>query len=370
MIAQHDGGTGIQRVVRNVWVQLEAMAPAEYQVVGVASAGGEAYCFLAPDVYGGFGQPAGLAQPRAGDVFLALDLAPRNICRRLWQLMKWRRAGVRVHFMVYDLLPLLHPEWFSPVGSRWFASWLRAVAATGDSAICISDSARSEFDLWMQHLLGAGSDRPASSVIALGTDLGAAPTRAMPAGAVQRELPEPMRRDGFVLMVGTIEPRKAHAEVLDAFERMWAAGEKMGLVLAGHCGWKVQTLARRLHEHPEIGRRLYWLDGPSDSVLTQLYESCSGLLMASRGEGFGLPVVEAMRYGKPVLARDIPILREVAQGAGVTFFADDSASGLVAALEAWLAHLRSPGRVDGSLHRQVGWDETALQLMERMGLRP
>lgn len=367
LIALHDRGTGIQRVARNLWSHLSESPPIGCEVVGLISPGGSAYQYLAPGDGDRFGEALGLAKPRAGDVFLALDLAPRLICRRLWQLLAWRRAGVRVHFMVYDLLPLLHPEWFNPIGARWFLRWLRTVAATGDSAICISYTARVDFDRWLQRLLPTGSNRPVTSVIPLGTDLGFAPARQKP---TDLELPETVRLSGFVLVVGTIEPRKAHAEVLNAFERLWASGETTALVIAGHCGWKVQPLAQRLREHPEAGRRLHWLEGPPDSTLTQLYMACTGLLMASRGEGFGLPVVEAMHCGKPVLARDIPILREVARGAGVTFFTDDSARGLSRELAAWLAHLRSPGRVDGKLHRHVSWDESTRQLLQRLGLAP
>lgn len=344
---------------------LHASNEACRQFIGVVSVDGRPYRRLETLPGTGCGHLVGLAEPQSGDVFLALDLAPRIICKRRWQLMRWRRTGVRVHFVVYDLLPWLHPTWFSTLGTRWFAGWLRTLAATAEGAICISEIARMDFDLAMERLLGAGDDRPRSSVIALGTALGAAPT-GNPTAA--DPLPAFIGPNEFILMVGTLEPRKAHAEALDAFEQRWASGDHMSLVIAGHQGWKVDALVKRLRDHPEAGRRLHWLEGPSDTTLSQLYQGCAGLLMASHGEGFGLPVVEALQYGKPVLARDIPILREVARGDGVTFFTGVSPLTLADALTDWLTQLRGPNWVKARLDQPIGWDESARQLLQCVGL--
>lgn len=364
-ISVNDAGSGIQRVVRNLWNHISRFHGEGFDVVGLASEDGSPYRVVAPSCdmdHGSVGVPAA---PAAGDIFLGLDLAPRVVATRLWQLIAWRRAGVHIHFMVYDLLPWLQPNWFSPAGARWFASWLRTVAATAESAVCISESARNDFDHAMQTLLRSEFDRPTSSVFALGTELGAS---APMLGAHGESLPTSFGQGGYVLMVGTIEPRKAHQEALDAFERLWASGDETALVIVGRQGWKVDALAQRLHGHPESGRRLHWLQGASDGILSELYQGCLGLLMSSKGEGFGLPIVEALQYGKPVLARDIPIFREVGRGEGLCFFADDAPQELASTLTSWLRQLRGPDRVAGRLHRSVGWDESARQLLER--LRP
>ena len=67
----------------------------------------------------------------------------------------------------------------------------------------------------------------------------------------------------------------------------------MPRITYGRAGWMVEPLVERLRAHPEAGSRLHWLEGASDELLTSLYADCSGLLMASEGEGFGLPLIEA-----------------------------------------------------------------------------
>ncbi len=372
LISLEDRGTGIQRVVRNLSSRLLASPPPGWDVVAVASRGGARYVEIAASSASPDDGPAGAttalrAAPRAGDIFLGLDLAPRIVSLRRWQLMAWRRSGVQMVFMVYDMLPQQHPEWFNALSSRWFGRWLRCLAVSADHLVCISGTAREAVDAWMHEALGAGIERPRSSVITLGADLGS-PANAV-AGSRHQALPAQIDvAEGFVLMVGTIEPRKAYAEVLDAFERLWSSGERCALVIAGRAGWQVETLVRRLREHPQAGKRLFWFDGPPDAELADLYRRCRGLVMASRGEGFGLPVIEALRHGKPVLARDIPILREVASGPGASFFADDSPQALQSALRSWLDGIAAVEPPATPWRHEATWADSARQLVHVLGL--
>ena len=73
------------------------------------------------------------------------------------------------------------------------------------------------------------------------------------------------------LTVGTIEPRKGHAQVLDAFELLWKEGVDANLVIVGKQGWMVEALAKRLRSHPERNKCLFWLEGISDEYLENLY---------------------------------------------------------------------------------------------------
>jgi alpha-1,2-rhamnosyltransferase len=66
-----------------------------------------------------------------------------------------------------------------------------------------------------------------------------------------------------------------------------------------------------MRSHPEHGRRLFWFEDGSDAELDFAYRHAAALIFASRFEGFGLPLVEAMQYGLPVLASDIPVFREI-----------------------------------------------------------
>jgi glycosyltransferase involved in cell wall biosynthesis len=143
-------------------------------------------------------------------------------------------------------------------------------------------------------------------------------------------------------MVGTIEPRKGHAQTLEAFERLWQSGHEVNLIIVGKQGWMVETFVQRLHNHPELGKRLFWLEAISDEYLEKCYAACACLIAASQGEGFGLPLIEAARHNLPILARDIPAFCEVA-GGHASYFTGNEPGDLANAIKNWLA-LRAENR--------------------------
>ena len=143
-------------------------------------------------------------------------------------------------------------------------------------------------------------------------------------------------------MVGTIEPRKGHAQVLAAFERLWDSGHDLRLVIVGRPGWLVEELLEKLRHHPKLGSLLFWLEDVSDADLDRMYGACSCLIAASEGEGFGLPLIEAAQHGLPILARDIPVFREIA-GVHASFFKGRTPEALAEAVIEWLK-LRAQNR--------------------------
>src|SRR5262249_6327442 len=103
------------------------------------------------------------------------------------------------------------------------------------------------------------------------------------------------------LMVGTIEPRKGYLEVLEAFTQLLRQGLEINLVMVGKEGWRalpddmrrtIPETIRMLRGHPELGKRLFWLEGISDEYLEKVYAAGACLIAASYGEGFGLPLIE------------------------------------------------------------------------------
>ena len=175
-----------------------------------------------------------------------------------------------------------------------------------------------------------------------------------------------LRRTPAVLMVGTIEPRKGYDQALAAFEQLWKQpGPGPALVLVGRVGWKTEALQKKLLHHAEAGKRLFWPENVSDEFLAQLYDTCSGVLVASRAEGFGLPLIEAALYNKPVLARDLPIFREVGVS-GITFFSGENGESLASAISAWLEKERDN---DARMNHSVAtWQTAAKQLLSALGL--
>jgi glycosyltransferase involved in cell wall biosynthesis len=114
------------------------------------------------------------------------------------------------------------------------------------------------------------------------------------------------------LMVGTIEPRKGHNQILETFEILWKDGLDLRLVFVGKQGWMVDQLIKKIQTHSELNKKLYWFQEASDNLLSRMYSTCSCLIAASYAEGFGLPLVEAAQYKLPLLVRDIPVFLEIA----------------------------------------------------------
>jgi glycosyltransferase involved in cell wall biosynthesis len=136
-------------------------------------------------------------------------------------------------------------------------------------------------------------------------------------------------------MVGTLEPRKGHEQVLNAFDELWINGEPFNLIIVGKQGWLVDQLVERLTNHCECGRKLFWLTNASDEYLSHLYQRSIALIAASFGEGFGLPIIEASRHHCAVIARNLPVFREAAE-THAFFFDCETGEELAKCIKKWL----------------------------------
>lgn len=368
VLVHADDQSGVQRVVRNVVRALLAEPPPGLRVEPVYDAGGY-YAYARHFILGSdAAEAAGLddapIRVAEGDVFLGLDLAPNHVPDNRALLESLRLHGVKMYFVVYDLLPITQPEMFIAGASPWFAEWLASVGAVADGLLCISRAVADEVLDWLDANPPPNRGELQVGYFHLGADLDA----AAPAGAVSADeaaaLAQLAARPSL-LMVGTLEPRKMHAQALAACDRLWNAGTDVNLVIVGKQGWMVDELARRLRAHPEAGRRLFWLERAGDSALRRLYAECSALLAASSGEGFGLPLIEAAQHGLRVIARDIAVFREVA-GAHAFYFSAPGPAALAAALADWLAlHARGSAPASDAMPWMT-WEQSTRQLMDRI----
>lgn len=358
ILANHDAGTGIQRVVRSLLRELAISPPSNLDVVPVRATRKDVYRY-AIECAARFGielPHAAGAEVRVdeGDIFLGLDLCSRIAPRRRNQYLDWQARGVRFAFVVYDLLPALHPDWFTSKGRKSFRHWLTTIAIHADMLVCISQAVAGDLERWLAGKLALSDAGPAIRWFHLGTDLVAEANSggsSSPVGIAGSHAP-----DRWILMVGTVEPRKGYAAVLDAYEMLWAQGCSIGLVIVGQQGWHVDALVERLRTHPETGKRLLWLPNLDDAQLANLYRTLDGLIMASEGEGFGLPLIEAARNRMPILARDLPVFREVV-GERATYFSTKNRHELASAIRHWFERLQT-GTLPASAI-PLTWQESA-----------
>jgi glycosyltransferase involved in cell wall biosynthesis len=297
-----------------------------------------------------------------GDVFLGLDLEAHVVPRLLPLFSMMRGHGVRLYFVCYDLLPLKHPEWFPKEMFPVFKSWLEAVVRVGDGIVCISRTVADQLFEWVRTAAVERASPLNIGYFHLGAD---AESAAVPGDdRFPHELERRLSRgEPTFLMVGTVEPRKGYEQVLDAFEQLWRDKRDICLVIAGKQGWMVERLADRIRRHRDLGTRLFWLERAGDDTLARLYRRSTALLMASQDEGFGLPLIEAARYGLPIIARDIPVFREVC-GDHAFYFAGDDPESLSGAINEWvaLADRNSVPSVEGMRWRT--WEQSAQQLLD------
>jgi len=358
-IARNDLKTGIERVVRNQLLELLQLRASGYRVepVYLDNSGEQPQYRYARNYAARLLGIEEILQGRdpvvdvlAGDIYYCADHSPHAAMEaaRSGLYGAWRARGVSINFVVYDLLPVLHPEFFPPHADVTHAAWLECVAGEADRLICISHAVCADLDAW----LAQRGITPRAGQLRTGLHLGADLELELAAqGAAEAPLVRQVAARPSFLMVGTIEPRKGHLQALEAFEQLWAAGADINLVIVGREGWKGladadrRTLPRilsRLRASPELGRRLLWLEGIDDDTLQQVYLASTCLLFPSEGEGFGLPLIEAAHHGLPLLARDLPVFREVA-GVHAHYFAGLEGADLAAAVRDWLA-LHAEGR--------------------------
>lgn len=371
VIVSSDAGTGIQRVVRALLGQLTMLGCEGVDVQPVFATRNHGYCRarLEPDgKVAKLGEASGVLHPvsaQAGDIFLGLDLAAHIIPHLERDLERWRRQGVSLNFLVYDVLPVLRPDWFPPNTPSNIDRWLRVLARQADRCICISGAVAAD----LAGVLKARTTGPLPDImtIPLGWDLGASqPSRGLPAN--MEDIRAWLAHHTAVLAVGTIEPRKGYDRLLDAMTLHWNRwpDSVTGLLVVGRRGWKTEALQNRLRSHPEHGKRLLWLDEASDELLTEFYRSVAGLVAPSQGEGFGLPLIEASAHGLPVLARDLPVFREIG-GSRFDYFQDDTPQALSDSLIRWLAN---PKPLQGDIARELPrWSQSAQALANCLGLQ-
>jgi glycosyltransferase involved in cell wall biosynthesis len=170
------------------------------------------------------------------------------------------------------------------------------------------------------------------------------------------------------LVVSTIEPRKSHEQILRAFETLWNEGRNFSLTFVGQQGWKTEKLIFEITNHPLMGKKLFWFPKISDIELMQLYQNSSALIIASIGEGFGLPLREALMHKLPVILRDIQVFREVA-GEDAWFFTGTSPRDLSDSIMNW-ANASKSGKI--RIPQEISfpsWKDTCRQLIEIIQFR-
>ncbi len=353
-LAKLDIKTGIQRVTRSILREILLNQPTGYRIEPIyASPDQHGYRYAREFSLRFLNCPIGdfIDEPidtNPGDIFLGLDLHQEATVAQANYIELLRNAGVKIFFIVYDILPIQIPEAFPQGTDEIHKRWLSSICRLSDGIMCISQTVADDVAEWLK-TNGPKRLRPLKiGWFHIGADIeNSVPTQGLPDDASQ-VLNSLSYRPSF-LMVGTVEPRKGYLQAIAAFEHLWNEGVDANIVIVGKEGWKdlpndlrrtIPEIVSRLRHHPELGRRLFWLEGISDEYLEKIYTASTCLIAASEGEGFGLPLIEAAQHKLPIITRDIPVFREVA-GNHAFYFSGKEPTDLAGAVVRWLELYRS-----------------------------
>ncbi|MEO4048055.1 glycosyltransferase family 1 protein [Pseudomonas sp. CAU 1711] len=297
-------------------------------------------------------------QARAGDQLILLDSSWHDDFFPLAEKLK--RQGVGIVSVIYDLIPLTHPQFCDEGLVKVFDRWFDWIAETADGFMAISQTISRQVATEIQRRLGAeAAARRWHGHFHLGSELDLQHKDARLDADLQRMFRDPAP---VYLMVSTIEPRKNHRYLLDAFELLWAQGSDVRLCIIGKIGWKCEELVERIRQHPQQGKRLFMFNRINDKSLEYAYAKARALIFPSYVEGFGLPLVEAMQRGLPAMASDIPVFREVG-GDYMAYFDLAEPQSLASQIAQFECTGEFPAQRPLGDWRWLGWREACQQLI-------
>ena len=265
-------------------------------------------------------------------------------------------AAARV-LTVHDVIPLLHPEWMYQDAERELRTMVDSVERDRDFVIANSEAAARDIAAVL----------PIRRERVFVTPLAADPGIFYPERSPER-IGEVRRRYGilpgrYLLSLGTVEPRKNLAQLLRCFFRLAQeeAFADLQLLLVGPAGWKTEGIFSTLESRPDLRSRVRLTGYVPDADLAALYSGALAFVYPSLYEGFGLPVLEAMQCGAPVVTSDTSSMPEVA-GDGAVCVSPTDGDALYQAVrhlvadDGWAAELSRRGL---ERSRRFSWDLTA-----------
>lgn len=297
--------------------------------------------------------------PTANDLFILPDAYWTQ--RNIWEAAADARSrGATVASVIYDLIPLTHPDFVGKKRSEGFRKYLHQTIENSDLLVAISKTVKLQVEEYIREHRATFQNVPSKvSHFVLGAEL------ELKQGAIRPTVQEVFSQEKTAktfLMVATFDPRKNHGYVLDAFERLWEQGQDVQLCLVGRVGALCDDLIRRIHEHPAFGKQLFVFHDMQDAELHYCYQNCSGVLLPSTVEGFGLPIVESLWFGKATYASNTTIHREVGRDACVYFELDDPQS-LVDLILPGSTVVEEPNR-EKNFCKPFSWSDSTTQLLE------
>jgi len=287
--------------------------------------------------------------------FFDLEAAWHNVPRRDVVLPWLRDRGVHTSTLVADVMPTQFPQWFDAGQIRLFSTFIEAHLRHSEKFVCISECSRRDVEALAERL-GIAADLD-TSVITMGANFQRADDHL--------PLPAEAPTGRYLLSVATVEPRKNHRLLIDAFDRLKERHPDLGLVMVGKAGWMTDDLQELMRSHVDQGARFRWLDKVDDRLLDGLYRHAFLAVQPAFYEGFGTPVIEALGNGVPTLSSTGGALPE-AGGEWAEYFDPTDVDELVELIERHLTDVEYHRERRDALatYRPPSWEDGAAGIEE------
>jgi len=270
-----------------------------------------------------------------------------------------RRTGFRFVLFCHDIIPLMFPHYYKDFDVDAQRRYFGIAFPAADLVICGSRTVEADVRAYCAH---HGLALRETALCPLGADI------QVPAAPAP--LPAALKPGRYALLVSTIEPRKGHRQIYDVWVKLLAAGipQRAGfkLVFAGRAGWMVDDLLRDLRTDPRIAGTFALFTDAGDAEIATLYRHAAFCLYPSQYEGFGLPVIEALRFGKAVLASTGGAVPEIVRDLSPCLDPDD-AEAWRRMLQAWIEDPAARSIYEERIRTSFshpGWDESARAFFE------
>ena len=335
-IKTHDLKTGIQRVVRSQLIELVKNAPDNYRVEAVYLLDDTFYYareYLASLLHlENFHLKDEPVEINQGDILYSADLSANEVSKatKSGLYKSYKEKGVKIVFLVHDILPITQANYFPPSLKATHEEWLNNILNVSDVLFTVSTAVATDIATYIKENKLTSKESLPIFTLHSGSDI-----------THQNHEPTTEYKNISFLVVGTIEPRKGHAQLLKAFEILWEEGFEINLIIVGKQGWMMEEFIQTLNSHSKLDKNLFYLNFVDDNTLNHLYTKVDALIAPSNAEGFGLPLIEAANYSLPIIARDIAVFREIADSYALYFKNTQDPKDISQTIKEWLKLYKS-----------------------------